>query len=142
MKQACLPWQKPAQSSCTVKDTFERLKCIMLETMTDQGHVTPEMQLWLGMLAQIDQDRDVAAAYRAQYAQTRQDMIALLSDCQSVGQIGPDRTIEEEAEHLLALADGLMVSGTGDPRYHDVPRIKRIMARHIDTISAIKRLKE
>lgn len=108
----------------------------MMETWSDQRHVTPEMQLWLGMLTQIDRDGDVAAAYRAQYAQTRQDMIALLSDCQSAGQIGLNRNIEEEAEHLLALADGLMVSGTGDPRYYDVPRIKRIMARHIDAISA------
>lgn len=141
--EACFqPWQNLVQSSRTIKDPMERLQWIMMETLTDQGHVTPEMQLWLGMLAQIDQDGDVAEAYRAQYAQTRQDMIALLSDCQSAGQISPDRNIEEEAEHLLALADGLMVSGTGDPRYYDVPRIKRIMARHIDAISAIKRPKE
>ena len=77
----------------------------------------------------------MAEAYRANYAQTRQDMIALLSDCQAAGQIGPEQNLEEEAAHLLALADGLMVSGTGDPRYYDGPRINRIMARHLRTLS-------
>ena len=135
LESCFLPWHSLVEASRSIEDPMERLRWIMMETLTEDDHPAAKRQLWLGMLSQIDQDPEVAEAYRAQYAQTRHDMIAILADCQRAGYIEPGRDLEDEAVQLQSLADGLLVSNAGDFRYFDEIRIKRIMARHLEALA-------
>ena len=42
--EACfLPWQTLVKSSRAIKDPMERLQWVMMETLSEEGHPTPEM---------------------------------------------------------------------------------------------------
>ena len=128
------PWKAMVEQAQTIESPLEQLRFVMLTSLGDERHPPAQMQVWLGMLSQIDLDDGVAAAYRTQYRQTRQDIVSILDACQREQLIDAALDTEDEAARLLSLADGLLVSNTGEPGYYSEERIKRIMAQQIDAL--------
>jgi AcrR family transcriptional regulator len=130
------PWNELIEQSRTIKNPADRLQHVMRATMSGEGHPVAQMQLWLGMLSQIDHDPQVANAYREQFAQTRADIAEILEQCDRLGQLKAGLDLQAEASHLLALADGLLVSSLGEPERYFERFLMQIMTKQVESLFA------
>lgn len=128
------PWQDLIEASRSIADPAERLRHVMTASLLVDNNPTAQMQLWLGMLSQIDHDPAVAQAYRQQYGQTRRDVIDILEACAREGLLPAGLDLRQEAAHLLSLGDGLLVSNIGEPELYSQAFITKIMLKQIEAL--------
>ena len=128
------PWKATVDASRSIENPLEQLRFVLFSTLAGEGHPAAQMQVWLGLLAQIDLDPTVTVAYRSQYQRTRQDIVAILDACDREGLLAKGLILEDEATRLLALSDGLLVSNAGDPEFYTEERIKRLIGQQIDML--------
>lgn len=136
LESCFLPWQELIKASRAIDDPAERLRHVMIASTSAEGNPTAQMQLWLGMLSQIDHDPQVAKSYRQQYAKTRADVVEILELCQHHGVLKTGLDLHEEAVRLLAMGDGLLVSAIGEPEYYSRDVIRRLMVRQVESLLA------
>lgn len=130
------PWNQLIMQSKSIEDPADRLRHVMRMTMSGEGHPVAQMQLWLGMLSQIDHDPLVAEAYRQQYAQTRGDIVQILEQCDRFGQLKAGLDLQSEAAHLLSLGDGLLVSSLSEPERYSEGFLMEIMTKQVESLFA------
>ena len=128
------PWRELIETSRAIADPAERLRHVMRQSVAPGSNPRPQMQVWLGMLSQIDIDPEVAEAYQKKYSQTRKDTVDLLHDCERQGLLAEGVVLEEAAAHLLSLGDGLLVSSVGEPGQFTASFIEKIMMAQVEAL--------
>ncbi|MEY4377816.1 MAG: hypothetical protein RJB26_2366 [Pseudomonadota bacterium] len=113
-----------------------QLFLIQLDSTCARRDVRTRGRTWLSLLVQIDKEEGLWQTYRDRYELIRQQITALIRQCQQEGFIQAALDPVLECDRLLALTDGLTISVVGEPDHFSVSLVNRILSTHLESLKA------
>ena len=135
--QTCFdPWTRALEQrdAITSWELLHRLFLGQLQGASSSRDIRMRGRTWLSLLVQIDNEDGLWKTYRDRYELIRQQITALIRQCQKDGfvQSGLDAVLE--CDRLLALMDGLTISVVGEPDHFTASLVGRILNAHLESL--------
>ena len=135
--QTCFdPWIGALESATDADNSWARFEHLFRATASGDGGRKNAMRVWLGLLMQIERQKDLWTVYKARYGRMRDDVRELFRQCQKDGYILSGLDPDLETNRLFALCDGLMVSRIGEPERFTDSHVTSILAAHLNALRA------
>ena len=103
-------------AAARLSDPLELARTMLVEALPLDRERRTEVRLWFAFLGLALTRPTLGAAQRDAYRAWRRRLAAALLDAQERGDLAPDIDCEREATALIALADGLAVQASFEPR--------------------------
>jgi AcrR family transcriptional regulator len=103
-------------AAATLTDPLELARTMVVEALPLDRERRTEVRLWFAFLGLALTRPALGRAQRDAYRAWRRMLAAALGDAQARGDLAPDLDSDREAAALIALADGLAVQATFEPR--------------------------
>jgi AcrR family transcriptional regulator len=103
-------------AAARLSDPLELARTMLVEALPLDRERRTEVRLWFAFLGLALTRPTLGAAQRDAYRAWRRRLAAALLDAQERGDLTPDIDCEREATALIALADGLAVQASFEPR--------------------------
>ena len=126
--QTCFaPWAETIEQGRELNSPWERLRHLFVSTLPSYHQPRARVQVWLSMLQQLEREADLWRAYKVDYDALREEVFALIRECQAQGFIRAELDPLLEGNRLFALSDGLAVSVLGEPEIYTLEMVERMM---------------
>jgi AcrR family transcriptional regulator len=126
--QTCFtPWRQTIEQGKGCKSAWEQLRHLFFSTLPSYHQPRARVQVWLGMLLQIEKDPALLRAYKENYDLIRDEVFELIRQCQNDGLIHAGLDPVLEGNRLFALSDGLVVSVLGEPEIYTQEVVAQMM---------------
>jgi AcrR family transcriptional regulator len=126
-------------AAATLSDPLELARTMLVEALPLDRQRRTEVRLWFAFLGLALTRPALARAQRDAYRTCRRMLAEALSEAQERGNLAPDLDCEREAAALIALADGLAVQATFEPRALTPERQLEIVDEWLERVRAESR---
>ncbi len=135
--QTCFdPWISALERGKNTDNSWERFRQLFCATVSSHVDRKNAMRVWLGLLIQIEREKELWQVYKARYGRMREEVRELFAQCQNDGYISAGLDPDVETDRIFALSDGLMVSRIGEPERFTDEHVDRILLAHVDGLRA------
>jgi AcrR family transcriptional regulator len=133
--QTCFdPWLAALEQGKKIDNSWDRFRQLFCATVSSHVDHKNAMRVWLGLLMQIERERELWQVYKARYGWMREEVRGLFGQCQRDGYISAGLDPDVETDRIFALCDGLMVSRIGEPERFTDDHVNRILLAHVDAL--------